>query len=80
MMRLTLDANVIKGETHHMEVPSIAPAAKAYLAIAPLHKESEEVIKALPGEERVKDDLINLGRIMQTYAEAFDRLAKLTNR
>jgi len=67
----------------YMEVPSIAPAIKAYLAIAPLHKEGgEEAIKALPVEDRVNialDDLINLGHIMQTHAEAFDRLAKLIN-
>jgi hypothetical protein len=66
-----------------MEVPSIAPAITAYLAVAPLHKEGgEDVIKALPIEERVNvalDDLINLGRLLQTYAEAFDRFAKLTN-
>jgi hypothetical protein len=66
-----------------MELPSITPAIQAYLAIAPLHKEGgEDVIKALPVEDRVNialDDLINLGRILQTYAEAFDRLAKLTN-
>jgi hypothetical protein len=72
-----------KGEMHHMEVPSIAPAITAYLAIAPLHKDGgEEVIKALPVEDKVNialDDLINLARIMQTYAEAFDRFAKLTS-
>ena len=81
-MKLTFNGKVSEGEMHEMEVPSIAPAIRAYLAIAPLHKDGgEEVVKALPLEERVNvalDDLINLGRIMQTQAEAFDRFAKRT--
>jgi len=67
-----------------MEFTSTAAEVKGYLAIAPLHKAGgEEVVKALSIEERVNvalDDLINLGRIMQVQAEAFDRFAKLAKR
>jgi hypothetical protein len=62
-----------------MQNHSIAPQIRAYLAIAPLHRPGgEDAVKALPIEERVDvalDDLINLGRIMQAQADAFDSFA-----